>query len=993
MLARTRGYGERVLHDTLVVPGSSSFVPTRAERGAAAQVVMSGGERLRIDVLGPIRARLADGRDVTPDGPLQRRLLALLVLRRGHVVSVDTAIDVLWPSRPPRDPVAALHNHLFRLRRGLPDDVIDSTGNGYRLSPQAIDLDADRLVAALNKPDAADPAVLATIDEILDRWHGPAYPELDDVDGGRAEAVRLAELRIRATEVRAAVRIAAGATDDLITELAALADEEPLRERPRALLMAALARAGRNVEALRVYDDFRRLLSDELGIEPSPELVAQHADLLAGTGAATWSPASRLHVPVTSLVGRDTLMHEVLALAEANRLVTLIGPGGVGKSRLLDEVGLRLRETHPDRPVVLCELAAADEDSAIDAVAAALGIEGRPGIGLVDRIVAVLGDIELVLPLDNCEHVLEPIADLVQRLLATCPNVTVMTTSRERLRVAAEHVIAVPPLPTLSTSADDAPAVQLFVERGRAVAPAFDPDPHTLMVVSDIVRRLDGLPLAIELAAARLQTLDVTEVAAGLDHRFTLLSSGYRSSARHGSLGAAMSWSFGLLDAQLQRIFADLAVFAGSFTVADAAAICGTDAAIASAALDQLTERSLVMRTPGRRYLLLETLRAFGGEQLAADRRVDLAGERHARHYVTWIEATVRQMSDPQHPTVLSDIEDTLPELRSALGWLVDHNEVELAGRLVAALFDFGFMRVRPDVLAWSERVTEADPDDRSPLAPQVWAVSAYSAWMAGDVAKAGARSARALVASAPSGQVPSQVAMIRGNYELFQGNLDKAAAWYRRASEAAADDPSQRLFATSTELLALGYAGDPAALDLSARLVADVGEAPSPHAAYVWFCAGEADLLFDPDRARIRLTRALQLAELTRASFVAGLAGASKASIEARIGDPLAAADAYRRLLTQWRRAGFWSAQWTVLRSIAALLARLGRHRDAAVLEGAVRATPFGHRIFGADAAALNELGAQLRIVLGDEAYEAARREGAGLDGDAAVEHALQAL
>ena len=205
---------------------------------------MSGGERLQIDVLGPIRARLADGRDVTPDGPLQRRLLALLVLRRGHVVPVDTAINVLWPSRPPREPVAALHNHLFRLRRGLPDDVIESTGNGYRLSPQAIELDADRLVVALNAPDPADPSVLATIDEILDRWHGPAYPELDDVDDGRAEAVRLAELRIRATEELAAVRIAAGATDDLITELAALTDEEPLRERPRGLLMTALARRG-----------------------------------------------------------------------------------------------------------------------------------------------------------------------------------------------------------------------------------------------------------------------------------------------------------------------------------------------------------------------------------------------------------------------------------------------------------------------------------------------------------------------------------------------------------------------------------------------------------------------------------------------------------------------------------------------------------------------------------------------------------------------------
>ena len=268
------------------------------------------GDRVRVDVLGPIRVRLPDGRDVTPDGALQRRLLALLVLRRGRVVSVDAAIDALWPARRPRDPVAALHNHLFRLRRACPT-AIESAGNGYRLDPSSIDLDADRLAAAVDvRP------TLATIDEmLLDRWQGPAYPELDDVDDGRAESARLDELRIRAVETRAESRLAAGATDGLVVELAALADEEPLRERPRALLMAALAASGRNVEALRVYDDFRRLLGDELGIEPSPALAAQHAEPAQRRPmTATWTPASRLPVPVTSLVGRDALVVEVLAM-------------------------------------------------------------------------------------------------------------------------------------------------------------------------------------------------------------------------------------------------------------------------------------------------------------------------------------------------------------------------------------------------------------------------------------------------------------------------------------------------------------------------------------------------------------------------------------------------------------------------------------------------------------------------------------------------------
>jgi DNA-binding SARP family transcriptional activator len=349
------------------------------------------GDRLRVDVLGPIRAWDAEGRDVTPEGALQRRLLALLVLRRGRVVPVDTAVDVLWPRERPRDPVAALHNHLFRLRRGLPDGVVESTGEGYRVVTARIDLDADRLAAALNAHDVADPAAAETIDTVLAGWHGPAYAELDDVDEARAEATRLGELRIRALEARAERRLTAGGGAELVAELTALGDEEPLRERPRALLMAALATAGRHVEALRVYDDFRRLLGDELGIEPSPVLAAQHADLLLGSEAG-WTPASRVPVPLTSLVGRDSLVADLLMTFDAHRLVTLIGPGGVGKTRLLGELGLRLLAERIDRPVVMCELATATEESAVDAVAAALAIEGRPGVGLADRVASALAD-------------------------------------------------------------------------------------------------------------------------------------------------------------------------------------------------------------------------------------------------------------------------------------------------------------------------------------------------------------------------------------------------------------------------------------------------------------------------------------------------------------------------------------------------------------------------------------------------------------------------
>ena len=254
----------------------------------------------------------------------------------------------------------------------------------------------------------------------------------------------------------------------------------------------------------------------------------------------------------------------------------------------------------------------------------------------------------------------------------------------------------------------------------------------------------------------------------------------------------------------------------------------------------------------------------------------------------------------------------------------------------------------------------------------------------------------RALAIAERAGpEVSGLVGAIQGNDQLFRGRLDEAVRWYRQAAVAAerTGDAAQRLFMQATELLALAYPGAPDATARAATLLAETGHQETPYAAYLWYCAGECDLEVDPARARSRFARALELAERTGASFATGLAGASQASLEARLGDPQVAASDYRRLIDHWRRAGMWSTQWTMLRSIAALLGRLDRHRDAAVLVGAVRSPGVGHRIFGADETALGELGDQLRDALGDAAYAEALAEGAVLDGEAAVEHALRAL
>jgi hypothetical protein len=265
---------------------------------------------------------------------------------------------------------------------------------------------------------------------------------------------------------------------------------------------------------------------------------------------------------------------------------------------------------------------------------------------------------------------------------------------------------------------------------------------------------------------------------------------------------------------------------------------------------------------------------------------------------------------------------------------------------------------------------------------------------MIGDIAEARQHSERALrIAERIGGPLPPKVPTTCGTVALIDGRLDDAVQWYRLGAETAVDDPPQWLFAAASELLPLGYAGDPRGAERAQRLLADIGDIETPQSAYVWYCAGETVLSADIDLARTRLTRAIELAERCGAAFVTGVAGASKASLDARFGDPAAAAADYRWLLDHWRRAGIWSTQWIMLRSIAGLLDRLGQPRDAAVLMGAVQAPAAGHRVFGADEVALAQLGKRLRAALGDDAYEAAVAEGGTLDGDAAVEHARRAL
>lgn len=559
---------------------------------------------MRFGILGPLEVRTDDGTPVDPGGPRPRALLTLLLLDIGHPVSTQRLTDGLYGSEPPSGAANALQSQISRLRRRLaPHTDIEAVPVGYRLAASAEAVDAHRFerLAAEGREalDAGDHGQAVTrLREALALWRGPALPDLPDA---HAEAARFEELRLAAVQNRVEAELALGGGPGLVPELRALLAAHPLSERLYGQLMRALHAGGRPAEALTVYEEARRTLADELGADPSPELAALHLELLRGTGP----DRRRLPAQLTRFVGREPELTRIAALLPHTRLITLTGPGGAGKTRLAIESAAALAaraegtggpgprpplgpldSPRPAPDVCFVELAPLGDGRHIAyAVLTALGVrEGfrTPVTDSVDRLLGALEDREVLLVLDNCEHLVEEAARLVSLLLASCAGVRVLATSRESLGITGEVLVPVPPLPP-------EPAVRLFLDRARAVRPGFDG--HTR--VADICAALDGLPLAIELAAARLRTLTPDELADRLGDRFRLLSRGDRSKApRHRTLRAVVEWSWELLDAKERELARRLTVFSGGATLEAVDAVCGMP--YPEDVLASLVEKSLI---------------------------------------------------------------------------------------------------------------------------------------------------------------------------------------------------------------------------------------------------------------------------------------------------------------------------------------------------------------------------------------------------------------
>ena len=653
-------------------------------------------------MLGPFEVRTDDGVLADVPGARLRGLLIALALEPGHAVPKAALVNWIWGERPPSDAANALQRLVSRLRKALPEGLIEGQPDGYRLTVEPGAVNAVRFERLVGQArNAEDAQRVRLLREALALWRGAAMQGVGLPDSAAFDAAvtRLEGLRLTAMEDRFDAEVSLGHGAELVTELTDLVAAHPLRERLAAALMRALVAAGRDTEALLVYQRTREALADALGVDPAPELSALHVALLRGElGRPVENRKTNLRAELTSFVGKDGDVAAVRELIAEHRLTTLIGPGGSGKTRLATETARTLLGDLPDG-AWLVELASvgADGDVAQPALAA-LGLRdallgGAPDAEPVDRLIAAIRERETLLILDNCEHVIESAAAFAHRVLGECQRLRILATSREPLGITGEALWLVEPLALPEGDAspgeiESAPAVQLLRDRAGAVRKDLAVNAHTSSTLVRVCRALDGMPLAIELAAARLRTMSLDQLANRLDDRFRLLTGGSRTALpRHRTLRAVVDWSWELLTDAERMVLRRLAVFSGGASLDAAEQVCGGDPAERGEVLELLTalaEKSLLV-TEGDsapRYRMLDTIRQYARDRLAETGESDLARHAHLAYF-----------------TGLAETAD--PHLRRAeqLAWLatleVEHDNIAVALRgALAAGEAHGAMRL-----------------------------------------------------------------------------------------------------------------------------------------------------------------------------------------------------------------------------------------------------------------------------------------------------------
>ena len=630
-------------------------------------------------------------------------MLEMLALRAGRPVPAALLYEGLWGQSPPPSAAKALHTYVSHLRRALPPASVVTTGGGYTLQVDPGSVDAMRFEQAVHqarqRQRVGDQSLAASIlQEGLGLWRGRPCPDLTEHSWATAEVARWEELRRQAEEELMEVLLEMGEGTRLVGELEAAVAAEPLRERRWAQLLLAYYRAGRQADALRAFTRLRSTLAEELGVSPSPELMAleqkvlQQSPELAGRSLSSGAVAAPTPLggtgppprPANSFVGRSGGADEVAKLVGERRLVTLAGTGGCGKTRLAQELAAKVAGRFPGGAYFVALAPLSDPGLVPVAVAEALGVRPQSGRPPAQVVAEVIGHRETLVVLDNCEHLVQAVAELAEGLLSGAPGLRVLATSREPLRIGGETVWRVPCLEVPPPEASDAErrgcaAVELFVDRALSARPALRLDEAAIATVADIVRHLDGMPLAIELAAARVAVLDLASILEHLSDRFPLLSGGTRTAPpRQQTLRAAVAWSYDLLSTREQELFCRLSVFPAGFGLEAALAVAGIPPEDTAEDLFALVSKSMVaiveLEGGPARYNLHETLRQFGAGRLsqASAERTRAA---HAYYYLSLAASDGREPFGPDLVPWLKRTERDLDNLRAVFSYLAARPE------------------------------------------------------------------------------------------------------------------------------------------------------------------------------------------------------------------------------------------------------------------------------------------------------------------------------
>jgi predicted ATPase/DNA-binding SARP family transcriptional activator len=947
-------------------------------------------------VLGPLEIDTGETERTTLSGERLRAFLVALLLQPGVVVPARALVEVLWGDDAPGDPGNALHQLVRRLRAALgpAGSAVETRPPGYRLAVDPDSVDAEVFERACRKARAlaaADPAgAVVLLDRGLALWRGPAYGEFAETFA-QAPAVRLEELRLTALEDRATLLYESGAAADALAAARELVAVAPLRSRPVEVLMRSLSAEGRAGEALEVYRRHRGMLTDELGMDPAAKLEELQQQILSDavppprqapreerTGPTP--PRRRLPWRPGPLLGRASDLGLLADCLTAQRLITVVGPGGVGKTRLVLEAAhdFAARGT----AVWWADVSATAGHLLADVLADATGVDAPLGADPAEALVASTTELRGVLCLDGAETVLADLAPLVESLLATAPGLTLLVSSRERLEAAAEHVHVLPPLSVPADADRDNPAVRLFLDRapGLEAATVSDDD---VDVIAATCRRLDGLPLAIEIGAARAPAFGLREFAARLEQGLDLLAGGRRTAAaRHRSVRAVVDWSYGLLPGDEARLFARLAVFPGSFTAERAEAVCADEDLAAGAVaplLARLCERSLLQADAGR-FWLLQTLRTYADERLAADER-HAVHARHAADTARRLVSLSERLWTPEEPQAASALAALVPDLHAAWAWAIKHDR-PLAVQLAGDVHDYAYFRQRPDLLAWGSAVAQWDlPHARL---PDALATAAAGAWAAGRLAEAEELTDRGIAAAGgPSAPAAARAMDQAAALAMFAARTDEGVARYRAAADLyrAAGEELPGALCDLSVCQVLSYDGGEA--EAAARvteLFEPVRRSGNPSGLAWWhYVRGEASVHADPAAALADYTSAAEHAARADNRLLLMLARSSAATVLGEDQPPAVAMAELGRLLDQWEDLGNEASAWWVLLYLAVVLTANGRDQEAALLAGAVLAHRDQQPAFVREQRRLDDAVATLRARMG-AAVDAVMVEGGRL-------------